>query len=209
MRNLPVLFLSVLLISHASAADPIERIELEHNISLIISSPEPDYFIISLVNKNNFNVSFVENVTKNFSYDIDGSTIAAFDNFNQRLVPVHSDSRSVVLNYNSTLPPLGYGKIFLSVEKLKHASPKPTVGTISPTETPVPTFNPEPDAAIKPTAPPEVQKEPPEAVSIENSTEPSPDNFSKEPNFFLWAAIIILILSALAAAKLKRLRDPG
>src|SRR3990172_4827056 len=116
MRFFSAAFMLVLfLIPQVYAAPPIERFELEGNVSLILSSDEPHHFILSLVNKNDFNVTPVKGIQINFTYDIDPSSIKAVDNHNQTVIPDAVGQRTAVFTYNSILPPLGYGKIFLTI----------------------------------------------------------------------------------------------
>ncbi|GBE17838.1 hypothetical protein BMS3Abin16_00426 [archaeon BMS3Abin16] len=119
----------------APQASAIERFELEGNVSLIVTSPRPTYYILTLVNKNDFNITLVENIQVNFTHPIDHTMVSAVDNYNKTVVPDAIGERSITVTYNNTLPALGYGKIFVSLDR-PPAEPKPTTtSTTSTTST--------------------------------------------------------------------------
>ncbi|RMF91293.1 MAG: hypothetical protein D6733_01635 [Methanobacteriota archaeon] len=164
MRPGPAALLAILLLAAAAAsAAPIERTELAGNISLITTSPEAGYYILALVNHNDRNVTFVEGIGINLSYPIDPASIHAVDNYNRPVEPVAVGERSILFTYNSTLPPLGYGKIFLSVKALQE------------TGTPVPPARSAPPSTPPPTAP---STEPPAVTA----PPPSPTSTPLQPH---------------------------
>ncbi len=132
-----VLFLTLVFIPTLHA---IERFELENEISLIITRPSSRNYILSLANKNNFNVTLVDNINAHFPFDIDPSKVSAVDNYNQTVIPDKIEKRSITLTYSNTIPPGGYGKIFLDLNKTKPEPPK----TVKPMETQTPTSPPVP-----------------------------------------------------------------
>ena len=109
----------------APQASAIERFELDGNVSLIVTSPRPTYYILTLVNKNDFNITLVEDMQVNFTHPIDHAMVSAVDNYNKTVVPDAIGESSITVTYNNTLPALGYGKIFLSLDR-PPAEPKPT-----------------------------------------------------------------------------------
>ncbi|MFQ5800235.1 MAG: hypothetical protein ACE5HH_00765 [Candidatus Hydrothermarchaeales archaeon] len=204
MRHITTALLIVLLLVQPAAS--LERIELSNNISLIITTDKPNHFILSLVNKNDFNVSPVENIQINFTYDINPSSIKAVDNYNQPVVLEEIELRFIRFTYNSTLPALGYSKIFLDVEKLQ---PTPTPAhTSQPEETLLPTTLPPPTPQLTPSPAPVTS--PPSLVQTDapiDTQAPSPGETVEEPeesNLQLGTiGLIILLLLALIIAALS------
>ena len=169
-----ILFL--VLIPQTHAAPLLERFELEGNVSLILSSDEPHHFILSLVNKNDFNVTPVKGIQINFTYDIDPSSIKAVDNHNQTVTPDAVGQRTAVFTYNSILPPLGYGKIFLTVERLPPNTASTTTlpkKTLPPTS--APTSPPSSSAPPAASTPPPAQTTTPKTTATLAATEPPPE----------------------------------
>ncbi len=115
-------------------AAPLQRFELEGNVSFILTSPDPFYYIITLVNKNDFNVTSVKGIHVNLTYPIDTSSLKAVDNYNKTVPPDVVFENSVKLTYTGNLPALGYGKIFLNAPMaLQTPPPLPTTTTSSTT----------------------------------------------------------------------------
>jgi len=128
MRFIAAVFLLMLILTPQAAA--IERFELDGEISLILTSPRPTYYIMTFVNKNDFNVTLVPSVQVNFTYTIDPARVSAADNYNQTVVPDAIGEESITVTYNNTLPALGYGKIFISLD-----TPAPQILTSSTSST--------------------------------------------------------------------------
>jgi hypothetical protein len=206
MRKLATAVLFVLLLIPNALPNPIERNELDGNISLIITYPRANYTILSLVNKNDFNVTLVEGIQINFPYDVDPASIQAFDNYNQQVMPEEINPRSITFTYNNTLPALGYGKIFLDSEKLV---PSPTP-ELQPTESPPPIITPPPTPQYTtpppPTTMPSLLNENQSAKSTEiNPESPAPADEKNRTAELAFVAIglIVFLLLALSVLVLR------
>lgn len=134
MKHLAVAFLILLFLAPQVTA--IERFELEGNVSLIVTIPSYTYYILTLVNKNDFNVTLVENMQVNFTRAIDPALVSAVDNYNKTVVPDAIGESSITVTYNNTLPALGYGKIFLSLDKPGPTHTPPTTTSTTTTTAP-------------------------------------------------------------------------
>jgi hypothetical protein len=206
MRKLATVVLFVLLLIPTIYPNPIERSELDGNISLIITYPRANYTILSLVNKNDYNVTLVEGIQINFPYDIDPDSIQAFDNYNQQVMPDEINQRSLTFTYNNNLPPLGYGKIFLDTEKLV---PTPTP-ELQPTESPPPITTPPPTSQYTtpppPTTMPPLLNENSSAKSTEINLDPTAESDEKShvPELaFVALGLVVFLLLALSVLVLR------
>jgi hypothetical protein len=207
MRFIAVVFLIILFLAPPTSA--IERFELEGEISLIVTNLRPTYYILTLVNKNDFNVSLVENMQVNFTRAIDPALVSAVDNYNTSVVPDKIELRSITFSYNNTIPALGYGKIFIYLDKpgptpvppTRVASTTTTITTsITTTSTTSPTTLGAPIASLSGTTTTTVPVKPPSTTSPETlaPSESLPASGSEAGKLGLPAsAFLVLILPVL------------
>jgi hypothetical protein len=153
----------------------LERIELDANISLIVTKPQSNYYILSLINGNNHNITLVENIQVNFSHEIDPTLVQAIDNYNKSVVPDEIKQRSITFTYNNTLPALGYGKIFLDLN-----SPKQVSTTAPPITSPPPTSLPPTSAPVVTSPPPLFETNPPIESPQPEMSQPSHSDVLEE-----------------------------
>jgi hypothetical protein len=215
MRHTAILlFISLILVSQANAVD---RIELDDGISLIVTKPKSTYYILSLVNRNDHNVTLIENIQISLPYDVDPLAVRAVDNYNQSVIPDDMNLRSVTLTYNNTIPPLGYGKIFLDLDAPKPApttTPLPTPlpkGEVTPSPTPQP--SPTPPALITPPTP-TFTIEPPIETLVPTPLESPPpiapfEAEEMDPALIIIALIFLIFIILIAGGFLILLKDSG
>jgi hypothetical protein len=202
MRFIAAVFLIFLFLTPQTSA--IDRFELEGEISLIVTSLRPAYYILTLVNKNDFNVTRVENMQVNFTRAIDPALINAVDNHNTTVVPDKIELRSITFTYNNTLPALGYGKIFLSLDKPGPTSAPTTTTTSTTTTVTIVTITTSTSKATSTIASTTstTTTEPPLSESMPPTENPQPDviedkGLSKAKSGFIILVFLVAISTAL------------
>jgi hypothetical protein len=212
MRFIAAVFLIFLFLTPPTSA--IDRFELEGEISLIVTSLRPDYYILTLVNKNDFNITHVENLQVNFTHSINPALVSAVDNYNTTVVPEKIERSSITFTYDNTLPSLGYGKIFLSLDKpgptLAPPTTTATTTTISTTTTVTIgtiTTSTTKDTSTTTSTTSTTTTEPPLNVTLPPTNIPPPDAIEdkdKGPSLTTLIFIILLFLISLFTALLLR-----
>lgn len=152
------LALVILLMIAIPSAGAFQRIELNEDVSLIISDLREDYYILGFVNKKDHNITGVDSIEISFEKPIDPLKLKAVDNHNQTVLPDKIEGNLLVISYKGVLPALGYGKIFLDL----NATTTSTTTTTNPTTTTTSTTT---TTTTRPKPPPSRVELPPETSS--------------------------------------------
>ncbi|MFQ6135634.1 MAG: hypothetical protein ACE5PM_00435 [Candidatus Hydrothermarchaeales archaeon] len=173
------------------------RKELPNNVTMFLSWPNSDQYIVSFGNNNPYNISGVYDVEVRFRSSFDDLTLVALGN--DIIEPKEIKENSVVFDYNKSIAAGGYGKAFITlfVEPSKASQPSTAPpATSAPTTTPPPLMaatSPPTTTAIAPTAPPSTTTPP--ATTTPPVTEAQPESLWKAPR----TLILVVVLSIAAS----------